>query len=98
MGAHGSQERILDLLELELEVVVTCLVWVLGTKCGPLEEQQAPLAPEHPSHRSTYTLHGCTHAFAFTEGIILQPNIGMLVAGLLLTISKSKRGRNVFCA
>lgn len=30
---------VLDSLELELQMVVSCLVWMLGTKLGPLEEQ-----------------------------------------------------------
>ena len=31
-GAHGSQKRALDLLELALEVVVSHPTWVLGTR------------------------------------------------------------------
>ena len=32
VGAHGDQKRVLDPLELEFQVVVSCLMWVLGTK------------------------------------------------------------------
>jgi len=31
-GAHKGQKRASDLLELELQVVVGCLMWVLGTE------------------------------------------------------------------
>ena len=37
-GAHGGQ-RALGLLELELQVVVSCLAWVLGTEAHPLQDQ-----------------------------------------------------------
>lgn len=39
-SGHGGQKRALDSLELELKVVVSGLTWVLGTKLGPLQEQQ----------------------------------------------------------
>lgn len=38
--------RVLDSLELELQVVVSHLIWVLGTKLGPPEEQLALLTAE----------------------------------------------------
>jgi hypothetical protein len=41
-----GQKRALDPLELELQMVVSCLVWMLGTKLGPLEEQPLLLTPE----------------------------------------------------
>lgn len=33
MGAHGRQKRASDLLELELQLVVSQLMWVLNTEC-----------------------------------------------------------------
>ena len=33
-SGHGRQKSIVDSLELELQVVVSCLMWVLGTKPG----------------------------------------------------------------
>lgn len=42
---HGGQERVLD-LELELQVVLNMLMWVLATDSGPLEEQQGFLTVE----------------------------------------------------
>lgn len=39
-GAHKNQViRASDTLELELEAVVSCPVWVLGGDPGPLEKQ-----------------------------------------------------------
>ena len=39
-GVCGGQERVLDPLELELQIVVNHLTWVLGTEqnLGPLKE------------------------------------------------------------
>ena len=34
VGAHGSQKKVSDPLELELQVVVSCLIWVLEIKVG----------------------------------------------------------------
>lgn len=34
-GAHRSLQRVLDLLELELKVVVSRLMWVLNSGCVP---------------------------------------------------------------
>lgn len=31
---HGSQKSVLGVQELELQGIVSCLVWVLGTKLG----------------------------------------------------------------
>ena len=31
-GVHRSQKRVLDLLELELQAVVSCPTWILGTE------------------------------------------------------------------
>lgn len=31
-GGHGGQKKALNLLELELQVVMSCLTWELGTK------------------------------------------------------------------
>lgn len=36
----------LDLLELNLQTVVTCPMWVLGLNLGPLQEQYMSLNPE----------------------------------------------------
>jgi hypothetical protein len=36
-GACGSQERASEPPELQWQVIVSCLMWVLGTKLGPLE-------------------------------------------------------------
>lgn len=37
----GGSQRLRLSVELELYLAVGCLIWVLGTKPGPLEEQQA---------------------------------------------------------
>lgn len=39
-------EEVSDLLEPELQVVVNCLIWVLGTKLSLPEEQKRFLATE----------------------------------------------------
>ena len=36
VGAHGGQKKVLDPLELELHVVVSCVTWVIG---NTLQEQ-----------------------------------------------------------
>lgn len=51
--AHTSavpmgQERAPDSLEVELQVLVRHLVWVLGARLGPLQEQQALTAAGPP--------------------------------------------------
>lgn len=46
MGAIGSQKRMSDLPALKLEVVGSCLMWVLVTELDSLEEQQLPLTIE----------------------------------------------------
>lgn len=33
-GAYSGQKRALDLLGLELQGIVNCLIWVLEPKCG----------------------------------------------------------------
>lgn len=45
MGIIGVQEKALDPLKLELQVVVNCLVWVLGTKHVSLGKSAS--APNH---------------------------------------------------
>lgn len=35
LGAYGGQKMVLDLLEWDLQVVVSCLMWVLGAKLRP---------------------------------------------------------------
>lgn len=46
-GACGGQRKLLDPLEMELQEIVSCLMWVLGTKFGSsLEEQQVLLNAE----------------------------------------------------
>ena len=35
-GASGAQRRNLNPLNVELQVVVSCLMWVLGTELGSL--------------------------------------------------------------
>lgn len=39
MGAWNGQEEVLDPLGSELQVVVSCQMWVVETDAGPLEEQ-----------------------------------------------------------
>jgi hypothetical protein len=47
-GGYKSKKGLSYPLELELELVVSLLVWVLGTKLGPLQEQQMFLTTEQP--------------------------------------------------
>lgn len=42
----GGQKRVSDLLEMELQVIRSYLVWVLGTKPGYVEEQKMFLTAE----------------------------------------------------
>lgn len=44
----------LDPLVLELQEVMIYLMWTLGTKSGPMEEQQVLLTPE-PSPASSFS-------------------------------------------
>lgn len=53
---YGRQERVSDTLNLELLAVVSCQTWVLGTKLGPQEQQEALLINELLNHR-----HQCRH-------------------------------------
>lgn len=39
-GTFEGQKRVSDLMALVLQVVVSCLMWVLENTFGPLEEQQ----------------------------------------------------------
>lgn len=50
VDALRDQKKVLDSLELELQTVLSCLSWVLGTKLGSPEEQPAPLAAFFPAH------------------------------------------------
>lgn len=34
IGAHRGQKMVSDVLELELQIVVSCLDWMLGTELG----------------------------------------------------------------
>lgn len=43
---RGGSQRLQSSVELEVHLAVGCLIWVLGTKPGPLEEQQALSAGE----------------------------------------------------
>ena len=45
-----EQKRALESLELQLNVVVSCLEWVLGTKLRSSEEPQVLLMAEPPLH------------------------------------------------
>lgn len=40
-SAHGGQKRALDILELESQVVGSCLIWVLGTELRSLSRASA---------------------------------------------------------
>lgn len=40
-SAHGGQERASYILELELQVVGSCLIWVLGTELRSLSRANA---------------------------------------------------------
>ena len=53
--AIRDQKRASDLLELELQTVVSCLTWVLGLELGLLEEQYMLLTDE-PSLQAPYSL------------------------------------------
>lgn len=61
----GSSQRLQSSVELELHLAVGCLIWVLGTKPGLLEEQQALSAGElslQPKKESFYDKDWCaTH-------------------------------------
>lgn len=46
----GGQKRVSDSSELKLQVVLSYPTWVLGTKFGPSEEQQALLTVSHLSN------------------------------------------------
>lgn len=48
VGAHGDHKRALYPMELELQVVVNNLLWVLGAKRKPLQEQYELLTMEPP--------------------------------------------------
>lgn len=45
-GGRGGQRRVLTPLDLELQAVVSSLVWALGTELGSSERQQALLVAE----------------------------------------------------
>lgn len=38
VDVYGGQKRVQDPLDLELQMVVNCWIWVLGSKLGPPEE------------------------------------------------------------
>lgn len=44
-SVYGHQKRLSDTLELELQVVMSSLAWVLGTNLGPLKEQDVITGP-----------------------------------------------------
>lgn len=46
MGTLRGQKKASDLLELELQVVICCLMWVSGTSLDLLGEQQVLVTPE----------------------------------------------------
>lgn len=50
---YRRQERVSDTLELELLAVLSCQTWVLGTKLGPQEQQEALLINESLNHSTT---------------------------------------------
>lgn len=39
-STHIGQKSVLEPLELDLEAVVSCLIWVLGPELCPLKEQK----------------------------------------------------------
>lgn len=45
-GAHRDQKRASDLLEMELQLVVSLLLWVLRIELGSLQDQCAHLSAE----------------------------------------------------
>lgn len=45
-GTLGCQKRVSEPLELKLQTAVSCLMRVLGSEFGPLQEQQAHLITE----------------------------------------------------
>lgn len=56
--AHKSQKMSLDPLELEFQIVVSHLVWLLGTELRSSEEHQAPLAAKTLPSFLTWCLIG----------------------------------------
>lgn len=48
-GNVTDQQRESDLLELDLQTVVSCPRWALGTELGPLEELMTSDLPLQPS-------------------------------------------------
>ena len=51
-GVLGVQQRAPDLLELELQVVGSCLAWILGTECGSSGTAAIGLNHRHSPHAS----------------------------------------------
>lgn len=45
-GAYRDQNKVLDLLELELQETASCPVWTLAPKLRPSEEQEEVLTAE----------------------------------------------------
>lgn len=48
-GACKDQRKMLGLLEVEWEAAVSCLIWIMGTESGFLEEHQVILTAQHLS-------------------------------------------------
>lgn len=48
-GACKDQRKMLGPLEVEWEAAVSCLIWIMGTESGSLEEHQVILTAEHLS-------------------------------------------------
>lgn len=86
----GSSQRLQSSVELELHLAVGCLNWVLGTKPGPLEEQQALSAGElslQPKKESFYDKDWCAtriskgHCWASSPWLVQTQWLAALCVG-----------------
>lgn len=67
VGAHRSQKRVPNPLELALQELVSCLMWVLGTEPGFLQELHEPsLHPLHEWFQSFKRLQDILFIYMFT--------------------------------
>lgn len=75
VAVHGSQKKTLDSTELELQIVVSYLACMIGTKHGPLEGQK-PLLTTKPSPDSANLFH----CYLATFYILLKSKCKMLLS------------------
>lgn len=55
--AHGGQNRLLEPVEVELQAVVSCSPWVLGTEPRSSEEQISSSEPPHQPQAATLKIY-----------------------------------------